>query len=130
MAGKWEVGRQALSTDRTISQKLLGDLTVALEKGKAGLNCEFREHLGRPISEHVADYVSHLTEKGVSEKCLSERSRCFQTVIDECGIKTLADLTVDQVDRFLRERKGTARTKDIYRAAALGFCNWLVRMTG
>jgi len=115
-----------LSTDKTVSQKLLGDLIVALEKGKAGLNCDFKQHLERPVGEHVADYLAHLREKGVSDKYFSERSRCLQAVITECRIKTLADLTVDKVDRFLRKLAGAARTKAIYRAAALGFCNWLV----
>lgn len=84
-------------------------------------------HAKSPCGEHVTDYLASLTEKGVSTKYRSERNRWLQAVLDDCGIKTLADLSVEKVDRFLQERKGAARTKNIYRAAALGFCSWLVR---
>lgn len=128
---EWRVNgqkrRQPLSTDKTVSQKMLGDLILELEKGKAGLHFAFKDELLRPISEHVADFLADLKKRGVSEKYASERDRCLQAVISGCRAKTLADLTVDRVDHFLESLNGAARTKDIYRAAALGFCNWLVR---
>ena len=80
-----------------------------------------------PSPEHIADYLSALKSEGVSDKHFSERSRCLLAVIEATGAKRLPELTAEKVDRYLDGLDTSARTRDTYRAAALGFCNWLVK---
>lgn len=129
--GAWqENGKQVkrpLSTDRDASLAMLADILRQKEREKAGLVNPYKVHLDRPLSEHVADYLSALRAEGVSDKHFSERSRCLLAVIEATSAKSLPDLTAEKVDRFLTGLDSSARTRDTYRGAALGFCNWLVK---
>ncbi len=126
----WREGRRQvrvpLSPDKESAQAMLADLLRQRERGKAGLVSPYKKHLERPILEHAADYLASLRAQEVSEKHYSERSRCLLTVIGACQAHTLADLTAEKLDRYLSSLDTSARTRDTYRAAALGFCNWLV----
>jgi integrase len=129
--GTWyENGKQVkvpLSTDRDASLALLADLMRQKERERAGLVNPYKVHLDRPLSEHVADYLSALKSEGVSNKHFSERSRCLLAVIEAADAKHIPDLTAEKVDRYLSGLETSARTRDTYRGAALGFCNWLVK---
>jgi integrase len=127
---EWRVNgqkqRKPLATDKTVAQKMLGDLILEMERGNAGMVDAFKVFLDQPITEHVADYLSSLKAQEVSDKHFAERSRCLLAVVQACNARILADLTADKVDRYLSSLDTSARTRDTYRAAALGFCNFLV----
>jgi integrase len=129
--GVWRDGgklvKKPLSTDRDAALALLTDLMRQRERERAGLVNPYKAHFDRPLSEHISDYLSALKTEGVSDKHFSERSRCLLAVVDATGARKLSDLTADKVDRFLSDLVSSARTRDTYRAAALGFCNWLVK---
>ncbi len=117
--------RVPLSTDKQAARKMLTDLLQQREREKAGLVDKSLEHLQRPIAEHVADFLAHLKTKGVCDDYYAERERCLLAVLGEA--KTLIELTADAIETFVNKFKGSARTKDIYRAAVFQFCNWLVK---
>jgi integrase len=119
--------KKPLATDKQVAQKMLSDLILAMEKGTANPVDPYAVHRERPISEHVADYLSSLEGKDVSAKHYAEKSRCLNAVIEGCQVKTLPDLTADRLDKFLARMTCSARTRDTYRMSALTFANWLVK---
>jgi integrase len=90
------------------------------------------------IDEHVADYLTHLRTEGTNPKHLSERERLLRTVLRECDIKTLNELSADKITTFignlqkkptpnnLKPGPASARTKDTYRGAVRAFAQWCV----
>jgi integrase len=134
--GKWT--RVPLYTDKQASSTKLADLVRQEERGEAGLLNPHKEHLERDIDEHVADYLRHLKTEGANAKHLSERERLLRTVLRECGIRTLGELTADRITAFIAnlQKKPTpnnrapgpasARTKDTYRGAVRAFAQWCV----
>jgi integrase len=134
--GKWK--REALFTDKTASSVRLGELVKGVERGEAGLVNPLKEPLQREIDGHVDDYLTHLRTEGTNPKHLSERERLLRTVLAECDVKTLADLSADRITAFistLRKKPtkfnddpgpASARTKDTYRGAVHAFAEWCV----
>ena len=81
--------RKPLATDKGVAQKMLGDLILEMELSEAGMLDPHKHQLNRPITEHVADYLSSLKQQEVSDKHFSERSRCLLAVIHACKAETL-----------------------------------------
>jgi integrase len=110
----------------------------AQERGEAGLVNPHKKALEREIDGHVEDYLTHLKTEGANRKHLSEWERLLRTVLRECGIGTLADLSADKITAFvagLRKKPtpnnpdpgpASARTKDTYRGAVHAFAQWCV----
>ena len=71
------------------------------ERGKAGLTDPRAEQKHAPIESQVKDYEGHLRNKGVSDKHLAETLRRLRAVLVGCKTRTLADLRVEPVVRFL-----------------------------
>jgi hypothetical protein len=91
---------------------MLTELMRQKERERARLVNPYKVHLDRPLSEHVADYLSALNAEGVSDKHFSERSRCLLAVIQDIHAKYLPDLTAEKVDRFIASMETSARTRD------------------
>src|SRR5690349_2057191 len=70
-SGKWK--RSRLFTDKVASQQRLAVLVASVERGEAGLINPHKQHLDRPVEDHVRDYLAHLETKGVNPKHYSER---------------------------------------------------------
>jgi integrase len=136
VGGKWK--REPLYTDKQASNVRLAEIVKAHERGEVGLINPHKESLEREVDGHVEDYVRHLRTEGVNPKHLSERERLVRTVLRECGIGTLAELSADKVTAFISglQKKSTknnknpgpasARTKDTYRGAVHAFAQWCV----
>lgn len=134
--GKWK--RVPLYTDKQASNVRLAELVKQEERGEVGLINPHKRSMERDIDEHVTDYMTHLRTQGTNPKHLSERERLVNTVLRECGIKTLSDLTADKITAFIStlQKKPTpnnknpgqasARTKDTYRGAIRAFAQWCV----
>lgn len=134
--GKWSC--VPLFTDKGASRQKLADLVKAHERGEAGLVNPLKETLEREIDGHVDDYLTHLRTEGANAKHLSERERLLRTVLRECEIRTLNDLSADRITTFLADlrKKATpnnknpglasARTRDTYRGAVHAFAQWCV----
>src|SRR6059058_1416488 len=83
-SGKWR--RVPLFTDKLASQRRLAEIVTAVERGEAGLVSPHKEHLARPVAEHVRDYLANLRTGGVNPKHFSERSRILNVVLAACGV--------------------------------------------
>jgi integrase len=122
--------RAPLSTDKVAARQMLAELERNAEHRKAGLVDRFAEQRKTPIDTHLADYETHLSNKGVSGKHLSETMRRLRAVLDHCGIRKLADLCPEGVEGFLaalEAEKASARTRNTYLSSARAFSRWCVR---
>jgi hypothetical protein len=92
--------KDPLATDRDSSLAMLTGLMRPKERERAGLVNPYKAHLDRPLSEHVADYLSALKAESVSDKHFSERSCCLLAVIQDIHAKYLPDLTAESEARL------------------------------
>src|SRR4051812_8884017 len=95
--------RVPLCTDKVAARQMLAALERGAELGRAGVTDKFAAHRNRPIAEHVSDYETHLRNRGISAKHLSETIRRLRAVLGGCGVQRLNDLSSESVERFLAE---------------------------
>jgi integrase len=122
-------------TDKGASKQLMADLERALARGERGLIDPYKEHKGRPLSEHVTDYVADLTALGRDAKYV-DNCRCrLNGLIAACDWKTLAQMSAESFSKW-RERIPKLddgrpvigpRTQNQYLEAVRSFCNWCVK---
>jgi integrase len=85
----------------------------------------------------MTEYLAALRQEGRTPFYMHEKERILKLIFRTAGIKKLADLTADRIDRYLSQMtKGTgkvrgipvaASTKMVHRTAANAFANWLKR---
>jgi integrase len=121
--------RVPLCTDKVAARQMLAELERKAEHRKAGLVDRFAEHRKAPIDAHLADYETHLRNKGVSAKHLSETMRRLRAVVEHCGIRSLADLRPEGVEGFLEAlgAGASARTRNTYLSSTRAFSRWCLR---
>jgi len=117
--------------DKTAAQSVLADLERQAEKVRAGLitpaEARVSEHLARPITEHVEDFLSSLAASGATSKHVRESHRILKRIFDECRFRTLADLDASAVEAWLNQRRlcsASARTRNTDRGTLVSFGNW------
>lgn len=130
--GKWK--RHSLYTDKLASQQLLAQIVRETERGEVGLTKENKLSLECPIQKHIDDYITHLGDETRSTKHISERKRVLKSILCDCKIQTLNDLTSDKISTYLRELKKkatnqptesvSAGTKTQHRRAIHAFAEW------
>ena len=124
-----------LASDKQSSQAKLADIIRCRERGQAGLVNPYKQHLERLIEEHMMEYVASLREEGKTSYFIGEKERILKTIFKKTGMKKLADLTSERLDRYLTgmvKNRGVdcglpvaATTKVVHRSAAISFANWL-----
>src|SRR3954471_16194564 len=67
--------RVPLCTDKVAARQMLAELERKAERTKVGVVDRFAEYRKAPLDSHLADYETHLRNKGVSGKHLSETMR-------------------------------------------------------
>ena len=87
----------------------------------------YEEAKKAPIEQHVKSYLEDLAERGRNEKYRMQTEREIQKVLAASRAERLQDLTADRVDDYLKSLTCSARTKNAYRQAVVGLCNFLVR---
>jgi integrase len=129
----WKEGdrqvRVPLCTDKGAAKVMLGDLLRKRERGEAGMVDEFKEHKTRAITDHLKDYLGSVRGSGKvsSEKYFDEKQRILKAVFAACGVKTLADLTSERLDKYLDGLTCSAGTKRVHHTAINAFAVWLVQ---
>jgi integrase len=121
--GKWK--KVPLSTDKQAARKMLADLETKLARGEAGLFDPHNDTKSAPIGDLICAYLNDLAERGKSARYRQQTERLLKTVCTT-QVHTLDDLTPDYLDAFLSGLTCSARTKNTYRQACLGMCNYLV----
>lgn len=130
--------------DKQAAQKVLSDILANVEKVRAGIitaqENQIAAHAERPLSQHVEDYVQHLSRKRIRGRKVSEpyrnniRARLTR-VITECGWRRLRDITRERMEKWLDDAEAdgsgsggmAAATRNEYLTSIIAFCNWLVR---
>ena len=138
MKGKWK--RHSLYKDKQSSEQRLAQLVKETERGEVGLTKENKLSLECPIQKHAEDFIKHLQDETRSKKHISERKRVLNSILNNCKIQTLNDLTSDKISNYLRELKkkrtkkqeadqdtpeeASAGTKTQHRRAIHAFAEW------
>jgi integrase len=122
--------RVPLCTDKGAALQMLAGLERDAQRQRAGLVDRFAEHRQAPIDSHLAEYETHLRNKGVSGKHLSETLRRLRAVLQHGQVGSLCDLRPEAVEQFLAsltENKASARTRNTYLGSAKAFGRWCLR---
>ena len=77
-----------------------------------------------PIAEHVAAYLVHCKKEGQVD--VGGKRCILETAIRVVGVATLADFTLDRVDRYLTAMTQASRTVIKHRSKLHSFAGWLV----
>lgn len=146
--------RVPLCTDKQASSRALGALTDALVRASARVAvdpdelplmvrtafCRALQSAGHPaymmherrksLTEHLADFRTHLEAKGVSEQHLKETLTRLRKIVDHCGFVILGDVAPTPIEQFLtllREEGIGRRTSNTYLESIRAFCNWCMK---
>jgi integrase len=129
-------------TDRAASEQLAARLEKAKAQGAEGLTDIYKAHRGRPLLEHVADWVAELRQLGRDDVYIGLCEFRMGRLIADCGWGTLEAIAPE---RFICWRqiatvvvghsaKGGgsakpmgARTQNHYLTTAITFCHWAVK---
>ena len=119
--------------DESAARSILGKLErrAELVKGEVLSASEDAviDHQNTPLADHIAAFIDHQKAKGVSRRLNDTRSQ-LQRVAADCGFRRLADLDATALEAGLLEQtaKGmSAGTRNQYRGAWVGFCNWCMK---
>ena len=126
--GRWQ--RVRLFTDMTASTRRLHDLQRDADQRAAGVVTPQMRHAGRPIVEHVADYLAAHRLKGVKPNTHAITANLLRRLVRECGWRTLADLTADGLRAFVTRLIDGGRTTSYgnkFVNTAKAFTNWLAQ---
>ena len=122
--------------DADAARAVLGDLERRSELIKAGVitaaEDSIADHQPTPLATHIADYMTYLRGRETSAVRMAGMEAQFRRVNAECEFKLLADLSEAKFTAWLLEQaagKGrmSAATRNEYRKAFNGFCNWCLR---
>lgn len=125
--------QRVLFTDKAASQRRADDLERDASKRAAGVITPDMDHAGRPISEHVADYLAEL-KASVDDKHYRVTEFTMKKLLALTGWKRLCDINPGSVRRSvgalkLGDGKGKVAAlsyKNKFVTRAKAFVNWLV----
>ncbi len=115
--------------DKTATAQLAAKLEKEAELADAGIIDRYKEHRKRPLTEHLKDFGSCLTGRGITAKYIQQVVNQLEIVFKSCGFAYIADITASSVQRFIGELKRTGsshRTCNYYLKTLKQFCSWLV----
>jgi len=123
--------------DEQSARNVLAELEKRADKVRSGLRSRGEDatidHQAMPLAEHFGAYLTNLEAESTSPVHRDNVERCLKRVAGDCGFTRLADLNRDALERWLvlqarpteAGKKGmSARTRNIYRACWVAFCNW------
>lgn len=119
--------------DKTAAESMLADMVAKAEKVRGGIltSDEDRmiDHQQTPLAKHVSAYLSSLVAAGCDPVHITNRERQLGRLGRECPFDTLSSLRKDRLDSWLANQAKAGmppRTRNIYRSAAVAFCNWCI----
>ena len=121
-----------LCEDKQAAQAMLTEILRQVDRTRAGIIDPLEKHLSTNVSDHVADYHSHLNTKGRSKEHKSEVNRLIKNLVEDCRLRLLSELQAadDQIEHYIAKRLDSGvshRTVNADIAAIRAFCRWLVR---
>jgi integrase len=124
--------------DEQAARHVLTELVKREEFIKAGIlsnqQCRTADYAKLSLKEHTESYLEHLQAKTIRGKRVSVAHRInvkgqLEKLINDCKFKRLIDITRDTLEKWMNRSEAAgmgARTRNTYRAAVVGFCNWCV----
>ncbi|MBN1341745.1 MAG: site-specific integrase [Phycisphaerae bacterium] len=124
--------------DEQAARHVLADILKRVEHMKAGIITPAQDrqanHADRPIRSHVADYLEHLRAKTVRGRKVSAAhrenvERQLERIVADCRFRLLRDVDRGAMEKWMNRQEAAqmgARTRNMYRAAIVSFCNWCV----
>ncbi len=97
-----------LSTNKAVAEQMLRQRLDTAERAKVGWTDPFEPHRLRPLTEHLADYERELRSRPrrghtpPPAKYLARKIGRVRRVLDGAGAVLPSDLTLEQVQDFLR----------------------------
>lgn len=122
--------RVPLAVDKMAAETMLNKLVRKVERERAGLSDPTDEQRKRPLFQHLSEFKNSLTNKGDTEKQVTELARKLQRLIGSTRWKFVGDINANATLDFLGQlrRDGlSAQTYNHYLRAAKQFTRWLVR---
>ena len=123
--------------DEQAARNVLAELEKRVDKVRSGLRSRGEDavidHQTTPLADHFDAYLTKLEAEGTSPMHRDNVERCLTRIASDCGFSRLVDLNRDALERWLvLQAKPTeagkpgmsARTRNIYRASWVAFCNW------
>jgi integrase len=119
--------------DEMAARSILGDLERRAVRVKSGILTSDEDavalHQAKPLATHFADYLDHQRAKEVHPRRVADTESQLKRIAAECNFIAPTDLDALKLERWLTTQFGnmSAATRNEYRAAIVGFCNWAVR---
>lgn len=95
-------------TDKKASVQEAARIEKELARGSVGLVDPFKEHRGRPLLDHVAEYVADLRGMGRDAKYIDNVDRRLRLLAGECDWAVLGDVEPNSFARWRERRKGVS----------------------
>lgn len=108
-------------TDKKAAQAYLAEWIKAREHGRVGLIDPYREHLDRPIREHLDDYLATLREGDHK----NEVRRVLNNIFTWAKMNVLRDFNADKVSNYLIQHPAGVGTRTKIRVYVSGFSEFL-----
>jgi integrase len=122
--------RVPLSVDKTAAQAMLNQIVQSVEREKAGLVDPSEKERKRPLAEHLKEFQSYLTNKGVTTKQMQETMAKLRRLFKDRRWLLIGHISAGGTLEFLGQlrRDGlSVQTSNHYLKAAKQFTRWLVR---
>jgi integrase len=122
--------RVPLAIDKTAAKAMLNQIVQHVEREKAGLVDPTEEQRKRPLSQHIDEFESYLTNKGVTPKQTKETVTKLKRLVAARRWRLIGDILAGGTLEFLGglRREGlSVQTSNHYLKAAKQFTRWLVR---
>jgi hypothetical protein len=99
--------------DKQAAQSVLDELLRRAELVKAKVlspdQDRIADHAGSPIAEHIEAFLDYQRRKGThTDRVKHYESKLFETA-DACKFRTLCDLSVDRLERWLPDQRSGDR---------------------
>lgn len=125
--------KKTLAEDRETSERIRNDVLNKVALRKDGLVDErdekFAAHEGRPLKEHLEDYVRFRRAEGVTESHILGLTMHITTILNAGKFRRISDLSASRAQEVAAELRRTLsiNTVNRYIVNAKGFSRWLWR---
>ncbi len=122
--------RVPLAVDKAAAHAMLNELVKKVERRAAGLDDPFEKHQRKPLAEHLADFLAHLTNKGSTLDHVKLTQQRAEAIIRRCKFQRIDDINAGRVQEalaLLRAEGRSAASSNHYLRAIKMFTRWLVR---
>jgi len=117
------------TTDKRVAEKRLAEIVKERQQEASGIIAPkpLRDAATRPLTEHLAEYVSDLTALGRNAGYIYNTRKLIEKLLDECGWILVKDVTADAFLTWRAKQSKAAKTLNEYLNAISGLLNWMKR---